>query len=563
MSNRDVRGLGIRASWRVRALATALLVAGAGGLGVFGWREADRATRTQAILMRDYASFIADRFVRAAASAYARASGLNGAPPGAEGDAAFAVLQHHARVLEAGRAAALPVPTSSLARYFFAYEAARRKLEFAGAAPLRGEADRLKTTLEEHAPACGANQLVALGRLRAAPQRGADDIAWSVVLQTDQRGALRRAVGFRAAEQTVAQTLFAPLASQPIECDCPSNVIPASLASAGATNRAASFVLRDAAGRVVFRSEPAYPDATPVTQPLSSETPFPGWTLEVAVNPAVVRPLLPNGGEGAPAGLLALMAAAVLGSGLLAFFALHRDRQLWRARQDFVSNVTHELKTPLARIRLFNELLLADRQEDAEKRGHYRTVIDRECRRLTLLVERVLDFSRSERGGRRLQKEPVDLRRVVEEAIESLAADPSRVVTELRPVPMLAGDAQALQQVVSNLLDNALKYSPEDRPVAVSLMAGDAVVTLRVRDQGCGIPASERERIFDEFYRVESGDTQRASGTGLGLALVRRAVAAHGGRIEVESEVGRGSAFTVTLPLSLSGGVPAPSRLPA
>jgi two-component system phosphate regulon sensor histidine kinase PhoR len=302
-----------------------------------------------------------------------------------------------------------------------------------------------------------------------------------------------------------------------------------------------------------------------VRQALSPDTPFVGWTVEVAVNPTVVRPLLPNGGRGAPWTVLALMAAVVLSSGLLAFLALHRDRQLWRTRQDFVSNVTHELKTPLARIRLFNELLLADRQEDAGRRSYYRGVIDRECRRLTLLVERVLDFSRSEHAAHRPRREALDLRRVVEDAIQGLGGEPGRVVCRLEPVPPVMGDAHALGQVVLNLVDNALKYSPDDQPVEVSLRADAGAVKLLVRDHGCGIPQAERERIFEDFYRVESGDAQRASGSGLGLALVRRAVAAHGGRVDVASEVGRGSAFSVSLPLpaAVAATTPAPSRLPA
>jgi signal transduction histidine kinase len=547
-----------------RGVPLSLLTAGAVGLGLLAWREASRATRTEAILMHDYASFIADKFVRASAAEYARATGMYGNLGGDRGGAPFALLQQHARALEAGRPSVLPDPGGGIARYLFEYDARDRRLSFSGKRPGPEEARRLRATLADFAPRCGADELVPVGRLRAPPQEGARDVAWSALLQTDERAAVRRVLGFRAAEENTARTLFARLASQPIECDCPSNVIPASLASVGSTNEAAWFVLRDAGGTSVFQSEPPYPDAPAVRQALSPDMPFPGWTVEVAVNPAVVRPMLPNGGRGAPLPAFALVAGVVVSSGVLAFLALHRDRELWRARQDFVSNVTHELKTPLARIRLFNELLLADRQEDADRRSHYRTVIDRDCRRLTLLVERVLDFSRSERGSRRFRKEAVDLRRLVSEAIEGVAAEPGRVASRLEPLPPLYGDAQALEQVVLNLLDNALKYSPDDRPVEVSLTLDRGSARLCVRDEGCGIPPSERRRIFDEFYRVESGDAQRAAGSGLGLALVRRAVAAHGGRVEVESEAGRGSAFVVTLPLPAAG-VPgaAASRLPA
>jgi signal transduction histidine kinase len=473
----------------------------------------------------------------------------------------FAVLQQHARALDAGRAPILPSPEVALFSYLFYYEARDGSLRYGGAPPSPEEEGRLRAALADFSPACGESQLVPIGRLRAPGVPGGDELAWSVLLQTDEQGAVRRVFGLRVDERALAKELFAPLTTQPIDCDCPGNVVPASLASAGATHRAASFVLRDAADRVVLRSEPQYEDVPAARQALSPETPFPGWTVEVSVNPAVVRPLLPYGGRGAPWPVLATMGAVVLSSGLLALVALRRDRQLWRARQDFVSNVTHELKTPLARVRLFNELLLADRQEDGEKRAHYRRVIDRECRRLTLLLDRVLDFARSERGTFRYQKAATDLREVVRDAIETVqaSAEPSRVVARLDPVPAVWADAAALQQVVLNLLDNALKYSPGDRPVEITLSAEPHAVRLTVRDQGCGIPEWERERIFDAYYRVEAGDAQSTSGSGLGLALVRRAVEAHQGRIELQSEVGRGSVFSVVLPLR---GEPEPRPAP-
>jgi two-component system phosphate regulon sensor histidine kinase PhoR len=305
----------------------------------------------------------------------------------------------------------------------------------------------------------------------------------------------------------------------------------------------------------VYSSRPQYGGAAAVQQPLSPELPFAGWTIEVAINPAVVQPFLPYGGRGVSWYVLALVGCLIPGSGILAFAALRGENRLFRLRQDFISSVSHDLRTPLARIRLFNELLMRGGQTDGAKRSHYRKVIDRECRRLTILIGNILDFSRHERGVKEYEKTALDLRKVVEDAMESFraASDEGRfkLSTNLESVGLVMGDAQALEQVLINLLDNAVKYSPEGSLIEVSLVRVYKTARLSVADRGCGIPRREQRRIFEPFYRVgsQAGKDGAATGSGLGLALVLGAVRDHGGQVCVRSEPGAGSTFEITFPL--------------
>jgi len=363
-----------------------------------------------------------------------------------------------------------------------------------------------------------------------------------------------RIYGLRLDLSSSIDRFFAPVITDPDDCHCTSGLLPAGLAGIKDIRRAASFILRDAERKVVYSTQPQYKGAG-VVQELSPDLPFAGWSIEVAINPAVVQPFLPYGGQGTPWFALALVGCLILGSAALAFAALRGESRLFRLRQDFISNVSHELRTPLARVRLFNELLLGGGQSDSEKPRHYRKVIDRECRRLTILIENILDFSRLERRARKYEKTVLDLRATLEDALESFraASDEGRFRLDsfLEPVGLVVGDSQALQQILINLLDNAVKYSPEGSLIEVRLTSEDNTARLSVTDHGCGIPKQEQERIFEPFYRISAaaGKADGATGSGLGLALVRRAVRAHGGQVSVKSESGTGSTFTITIPL--------------
>lgn len=544
-------------AWTRVCLALLPLGVGAVVLALLAAREADRARRTADVLLRDYASFIADRLVERASLRYRSMVGLSGFDPDPLHPTLVGVLSAHAQAWEDGRAPKLPLPPRPEIRYLFAYEAATHRLDIAGEPASAGERRVLLGVLERLDPGCGPNQTVPMSRLvrvagaRAAVADSSAAADWSALVKTDARGAARAVLGFRLDEDRAVRSFLVPLVSGS-DCDCVKELLPQGLSSVPDAHAAASFLFRTGDGRVLYRSEPWYEGANKAIRALS-DLPLPGLTAEVAVNLQAVRPLLPYGGRDAPWTLIALLVALVAGSSFLAVRSLRRQTDLMRLREDFISNVSHELKTPLARIRLFNELLTGARQANPERQSYYRRVIERECRRLGFLVDNVLDFARLERSRRPYDRAPVDLRRLTEEALESFRAVAEegrfKLVTRLADTPPVPGDPRALAEVVVNLLDNAVKYSPETAPVEVRLWSDDSVVSLAVTDHGCGIPEEERERIFEPFYRVESGDAQRVAGSGLGLALVRRTVEAHGGRVEVQSRVGEGSTFVVRLPL--------------
>lgn len=230
-----------------------------------------------------------------------------------------------------------------------------------------------------------------------------------------------------------------------------------------------------------------------------------------------------------------------------------RDLRLARLKSDFVSNVSHELKTPIALVRLYAEMLSLGYVKDESERARAQTVIVTEAERLGLLVENVLDFARIERGERIYHTKPVDLAELIQ-----------RVVTAYQPqletggftlsldlaegLPPIQGDPDALTQVLLNLLANACKFSPEDKRLSIVLTHEDGFLRWTISDHGIGIPVSEQQRIFQPFYRIESGLTRTTRGAGIGLALVHHIVTGHQGTIAVDSSPGLGTSIIIRLP---------------
>lgn len=241
--------------------------------------------------------------------------------------------------------------------------------------------------------------------------------------------------------------------------------------------------------------------------------------------------------------------------------------RLERVRRDFVVNVSHELRTPVASIQGYAETLLDGALEDPRHNRRFLTVIRQNAERLGRLTEDLLALSQLELKSRRFEFAGYRLATLLDEAVETIRpiAARKRVAVERKPVPAeweVFCDAAAVHQILTNLLDNAVKFSPEGGTVEVSAeldrQAGHAVVC--VRDQGPGIPEADLPRIFERFYRVDKARSRELGGTGLGLAIVKHLVQAHGGRIWVESQLGRGAAFFFTLPVEELG-LPAESDL--
>ena len=224
-------------------------------------------------------------------------------------------------------------------------------------------------------------------------------------------------------------------------------------------------------------------------------------------------------------------------------------RESERMKTELVSIVSHELRTPLASVLGFTSLLLK-REFDTPTRRHYLGIVDAQARRLAALLEDFLDMQRMEHEGLDLDTEKVDLASLLDEQAQLYGAQSSkhRVEVELeeRPLPV-RGDRNRLAQVVGNLLSNAIKYSPDGGVVGLAAERHGLGVRVTVRDEGLGIPTEQHDRIFTKFFRGDAGATG-ITGTGLGLAVSREIVEAHGGRIGFDSDAGSGSTFWLELP---------------
>jgi heavy metal sensor kinase len=228
----------------------------------------------------------------------------------------------------------------------------------------------------------------------------------------------------------------------------------------------------------------------------------------------------------------------------------------------FTADASHELRTPLTAIRAEAEVALGRRLTEAEHQALLGSILE-ECERLTRLIDQLLALAREDAGARTGGRTEVDLADLVDGVVDTMRpladAKGVRLLRGGKDSPRVQGDGGRLRQVFSNLLDNAIKYTPEGGTVEVRVGRRDRSAVVTVRDTGIGIPAEHLPRVFDRFYRVDKARTRAEGGTGLGLSIARSIVAAHGGRIELESAPGRGTACTVTLP---EGGEPS-NDLPA
>ena len=253
---------------------------------------------------------------------------------------------------------------------------------------------------------------------------------------------------------------------------------------------------------------------------------------------------------------LSLLLALLLVGGLLfSLRAARRAVMLSELKSDFVSNVSHELRTPLASIRVYAELLTSGRVHGEDQVRQYGGTIEAESRRLSRMIENVLDLSRIESGRKSYRFAPVDLAVVVEETLSAFRLRPGvreflvEYAEPESPLPEIRADGEALGRALGNLLDNALKYSGESRYIGVTLRKRGGAILLSVVDRGVGIPKEELGAVFDRFHRVGRSLVHEVKGSGLGLAIVSHVAEAHGGTVSVESELGRGSIFTLRLPL--------------
>jgi two-component system phosphate regulon sensor histidine kinase PhoR len=243
---------------------------------------------------------------------------------------------------------------------------------------------------------------------------------------------------------------------------------------------------------------------------------------------------------------------SVIASSYFAGRAVSRELAAATLQSDFVSAVSHEFRTPLTSMKQFTEMLVEDDGLPAQERRECYAAQERATRRLSRLVESLLDFGRMEAGARPYRREPLDAGELVRTVVDEFRLDGRCTGFTIDcTVPdgaiSIDGDREALAQALWNLLDNAVKYSGDSRIVRVAVEGGETVA-IRVHDNGLGVAPAERQRIFEKFARGSSAGRAGVKGTGIGLAMVRHIADAHGGTVTVESRAGDGTTFRIELP---------------
>jgi len=429
-----------------------------------------------------------------------------------------------------------------LAHYTFRYDLSSGRLETAGATPSPLVRKWLRDTLPVHSRTVydPKEKVGAILRTVDAAPRA---IVYTVV--KDKAGTPRTIVGVEEDPHALEPLYTAENEQVPI--------LPKALTGGVTEDSFSSTIVTAADGVELYRTPVQYAPTFAARD--SFEHPMMGGIrVQVALRPDVAPKLaiggMPRSNVPMLLSLLALTAVLVVA----ALLQLHREYELSRLRADFVSGVSHELRTPLAQIRMFSETLLLGRVRSEGERVRSLEIVDQEARRLTHLVENLLHFSRSERQATRLSPAAAPLAPLVREAVEAFAplaaARGVTFRTELRDGLVAPVDAEALRQMLVNLLDNAVKYGPADQTITVGLESGDGKARIRVEDEGPGVPAADRERIWDRFWRLERDRGSAVAGTGIGLSVVRELVALHGGRAWAEEgRGGTGARFVLELPL--------------
>ena len=502
-------------------------------------------------VLRDYARLAASRFaLRTGANLYYMAAW----PP-------MEALLH----TQAGARAPLPRPKRlapglkpyaaavlEQARYTFRLDLATGRLETSGGAPSAAERAWLRDTLPVHARTVYQPEehlAVIVAQVAGEPH---------AVMYTgmEKAGVQRTLVGVDVDPKAFEPFYTMGAEKQPL--------LPRPLTGGVVFDSLMSVVVTSADGAKLYHSPVQY--AATFSARDTVEAMMGGMQVAVALRPELASQLVIGG---LPRSRLPLLLGALgLTAGLIvtALVQLRREYELARLRTDFVSGVSHELRTPLAQIRMFSETLLLGRVRSEEEGRRSLEIIDQEARRLTHLVENLLHFSRSERQVTRLSPARAPLAPLVQEALEGFAplagARGVRLRSELAEGVVAPVDAEAFRQMLLNLLDNAIKYGPPGQVVTVGLAAADQRARIWVDDQGPGIPAADRERVWDRFWRLERDRGSAVAGTGIGLAVVRELVALHGGRAWAEDGQngplptgGRGVRFVIELPLEPSPGV--------
>lgn len=236
------------------------------------------------------------------------------------------------------------------------------------------------------------------------------------------------------------------------------------------------------------------------------------------------------------------------------YVAWRRDRQLIQLKENFISNVSHELKTPLSLIRMFSEILMTGRVKNEAKKLEYYRILNNESDRMSRLINNLLDFANLVRGIEHKHFERTNIAQLVTKSLEAYRHEMQKEGFQLNltvtdDIPDSFSDPNAITMALFNLLDNSVKYSTDRKQIDVRVAPNNGFIELSVTDWGIGIPASEQQKIFDQFYRGSEPSVRRIRGSGIGLSITRHVAELHGGEVLVESEPGRGSTFILRIPV--------------
>lgn len=301
----------------------------------------------------------------------------------------------------------------------------------------------------------------------------------------------------------------------------------------------------------IHETAPAAPGVPMHTDTL--ETSLGGIITTVALRPELANSLLIGGIPPSRLPLQLTLLGVATALAMVALLQVRRNRELGRLREQFVANVSHELRTPLTQISMLSETLMLGRERSEDERRDFASVVYREARRLTSLVESVLRFSRGQASATTIALEARPVAREVGESVEAFTpiARAADATIETRVSPDLSAqlDPAAFRQVMLNLFDNAVKFGPRGQTVVVDAVAQNGTVAISVTDQGRGIPERDRRRVFDAYTRLEANGQPVVAGAGIGLSVVQDLVRAHGGRVWIETpSSGTGTRVMFTLP---------------
>lgn len=492
--------------------------------------------KTATNVLREYATLVADEYVRRAM-----------ADVGYYGYYAYVNLLRQQASCAGGVPFELiePAPDSPaaragrLARFVFFYDAKANQLNFAG---------------EKEPDAAVANHVISLTReFLGGPLPDAgfsinhaviDGTAHTfVVTRGDDEN---RAFGFEVNRQELGTWLQQSFDK--------GNLLPQSLAGGAITNEYVYLRFTDNSEYALFESGNRYDPYLRISKSLQDEYNgiFKEHTVSASIDPAIAESLVIGGLPRSRLPVLIVVMIMTVGLLVAAIRQLQRERAIIRMRTNFVSEVSHELRTPLTQIRMFAETLLFNRVRTDDDRQRALEIINREAQRLIHLVENVLQFSNGRSKKRELLAEQQLLQPIVERVIEEFGplSEQARatIVCHFAQNAVAEVDADAVRQILMNLLDNAVKYGPANQTIRVEVTQGSAQIRLAVIDEGPGIPREQQERIWGGYYRLNRERRSAIAGTGIGLAVVRELAALHGGRSWVESDNGSGARFVVEFP---------------